>query len=159
MRTESDTAATQRSRLLDRRLRLSLGLFFLISVIMLGLLISHVARGDGSLSWAVLSLVLGGILGWIVTRVTVLHWDDARHAVVSQMDAFGVVVLCLYLLFLFTRDRLTGRWIDDAPLVSMIGLGLTAGTMIGRVFFTLRGIRGVLTSAGITPRLPRQRRH
>lgn len=155
---ENVTGSTQRSSLLDRKVRLNLRLFFLIAVIMLGLLIYHVARGDGSLGWALLSLALGGVVGGIENRVNVLDWDDARHVVVSRMDALGVVVLVLYVFFLFIRDRLLGRWIDDAPLLSMIGLGLTAGTMIGRVFLTRHGIRQVLADAGMLPEVARDQR-
>ena len=45
--------------------------------------------------------------------------------------------------------KLIGSEIHDAAAVGVVGLAMTGGAMLGRVYFTMRGIRRILVAAGM----------
>lgn len=84
--------------------------------------------------------VVGLGVGVIVGRMYRISWDAEASAVIGNIDWIGGIVLVVYLVFAFSRERLVGQWIDDATDVTTLVLGLTAGVMLGRVLAMRRSI-------------------
>ncbi len=138
-----------RRALVDRRLRLQLRIFLGVFVVMLVLDVVRIIRDDVNPLWACGGFAAGLALGVILARTKVLGWNASEGMVVGTMDALGIIILSAYLAFLVLRSRILGSRVDDAATVGMIGLAMTGGAMLGRVYFTMRGIRRLLVAAGV----------
>lgn len=88
-------------------------------------------------------------MGIVLSRMSHLQWNEDSHQVVARMDAIGGGILLLYLVFVFNRDQWLGYWVRGNDLAALT-LSLTAGTMLGRVIGTVRGIRAVLVAWGFS---------
>ena len=139
----------QRSTFVDKRLRLQLRIFLLIYLVMTVLVVERLIRGDVNPLWAPAGFAVGLILGFALSRTKVLGWDDSAHAVAGTSDALGIAILIAYVILMVFRSRIISAGVDDADAVGIIGLSMTAGAMFGRVYFTMRGVRRVLTAAGL----------
>ena len=134
--------------LIDRRLRLQLRIFLGVFVLMVILDVVRIIRENVNPLWALGGFAAGLALGLILTRTKVLGWNPSEGMVVGTMDAVGLIILVTYLAFLFFRSRILGSRVHDAETVGVIGLAMTGGAMLGRVYFTMRGIRRILATAG-----------
>lgn len=130
------------------QLQTQLRLFLAICLVMLALLVIDVVQKEISVTLALLALVVGALLGLLVNRMNRLRWDEQAQTVIAQMDWIGGGILVAYLAFMFGRDWMFGHWLEGTALTAF-GLGVTAGTMLGRVLGTRRGIRTLLESVGI----------
>ena len=88
-------------------------------------------------------ILLGLVVGIIVSRMYRLSWDEEAGQVISNMDWIGVIILVFYIIFILTRTLLVGYWVQGAPYFAII-LTITAGVMIGRVLGTRQGIHKIL---------------
>jgi hypothetical protein len=139
-------------RLVDRKLRVQLRLFLAIFAVMTAVVAYHLVRDGVSPLWAPVGFLPGLALGLVLCRTKVLRWEPDVRTVVEVTDLIGAVILVAYLAFIFfLRERIIGLAVEDAAAVGVVGLAMTAGAMLGRVYFTLRGIRNVLVEAGIRP--------
>ncbi len=111
-------------------------MYSVVFVIMLGIAVYNVARGD-------LSLWLGIGVGLVISRMFRLSWDEESSTVISRIDWLGGAILAAYVLFALFRNRLFSHWVSG-PALAAFTLSLVAGTMLGRVFGTVRGIRRIL---------------
>ncbi len=134
--------------LVDRRLRLQLRIFLAVFVVMVILVVARVFQDDVNPLWGIADFAAGIALGFFLARTKVLAWQPSEGMVVGTMDALGVIILVTYLAFLVFRSRLLGSRVHDAETVGVIGLAMTGGAMLGRVYFTMRGIRRILVAAG-----------
>lgn len=116
---------------------------------MVVLIVYHIFRDGVSPLWALGGFIPGLAIGFVLTRTKVLSWEPSEQVVVGTTDAVGIVILVVYILFILFRDRIIGSEVHDAAAVSLIGLALTAGAMLGRIYFTLRGIRNILVAADL----------
>ena len=142
----------QRARrwtLVDRSLRIQIRVFLGIFAIMAALAVARIVRDDVNPLWALAGFGAGLAIGFLLVRIKVLGWNPSERVVVGTTDAVGIVILVAYLTFLLVRNRIIGSRVDDAEAVGVIGLAMTGGAMLGRVYFTMRGIRRVLALAGI----------
>ena len=135
--------------LVDRSLRVQIRVFLGIFAVMAALAIARIVRDDVNPLWALAGFGAGLAIGFLLARVKVRGWDPSERVVVGTTDAVGIVILVAYLAFLLVRNRFIGGRVDDAEAVGVIGLATTGGAMLGRVYFTLRGIRRVLAVAGV----------
>lgn len=139
-------------RLVDRNLRTRLRIFLLVFVVMTALVIYHLLADGVAPPWAVAGFLPGLALGFILRRTKVLSWEPDDHAIVGVTDALGAAILVVYLVFVvFLRSRIIGLAVGDGAVVGVVGLAMTAGAMLGRVYFTMRGIRNLLVEAGLVP--------
>lgn len=132
----------------DDRLIKRLRIYLIIMVIMLIVVFFEVAMGIFSISWALGSILIGFGVGVLISRIYHLSWDDETSHVIGQMDKIGAVILLFYLVFIFTRTYYLGHWVQGAPLLALI-FSITAGTMLGRVMSTERGIKKIIKAANI----------
>lgn len=133
---------------ISRRLLVQLRIFGVIFLVMLGVLIYDVARGQLSVGTGAGGLALGLVLGVLVSRMYRLSYDEEEGQVAGRIDWVGGVILLLYVTFAFFRNTLFGPWVDAAQLAGF-GLSVSAGTMLGRLVGTRRGIRRVLEAWGL----------
>lgn len=132
----------------DRRLRLQLGIFSAVFVVVTALSVIRVARDGIDPLWPLAGFAGGLVIGILLARGRSLRWDAADHEVISSMSVLGIVVTVAYLAFLLVKDRLIAGAVSDVDAASVAGLAMTAGVMLGRTLVTVRAIRRVLTSAG-----------
>ncbi len=144
----SEKSANSRRHLIDRKLVTRLRLFSMIALVMLGVILVDIVRHEISFLLAGSGLLIGVVVGIIVSRMGRLSWDEGAGKVISQIDWVGAVILVLYIGFTLTRNWLFGHWVQGAML-GVFTLAITAGSMIGRVFGMRYGIRKTLEAWGM----------
>lgn len=87
------------------------------------------------LLWAATSILLGIMVGIVVSRMFHLSWDDENQHVVSNMDWIGAIIFVLYIIFIIGRSVILGYWVHGATYFGVI-FSITAGVMIGRIMGT-----------------------
>ncbi|AUB58861.1 hypothetical protein BK008_11430 [Methanobacterium sp. MZ-A1] len=138
----------QLSKYLDQRLIKRLRIYTIVMVVMLLVIIYEVITGTFSISWALGGVLVGLGIGTLVSRVYRLSWDDETSNVIGQMDWIGAIILICYLVFVFTRTHYLSYWLQGPPLMGLV-FSLTAGTMMGRVMSTERGVKRILRTWNI----------
>jgi len=133
---------------IDSKLIKRLRIYLVIMTIMLVLIAFEIIISPFTILMAIIGILIGFLLGGIISRIYRLSWDDETHNVIGQIDWIGGIILLFYLIFILTRAHYLGYWMQGAPLFAFI-LSLTAGTLLGRVMGTRRGIKRVLKSCKI----------
>jgi small-conductance mechanosensitive channel len=137
----------------DRGLRIQARLFLIIYAVMTVVVVYRVVIDRILPLWAVLGFSIGLLIGIVLSRTKKLSWDETERLVIGTSDALGLVILAGYFSFvLFLRDSLVASWVQDADAVGVVVLSMTAGAMLSRVHFTIRGVRRVLRLAGSGPK-------
>lgn len=129
---------------LDDKLRKQLIVFAIVFLVMVALMVFHLVRDHLNPLWILVGLVPGLGIGFLLSRTKVLQWDESQGLIVGTADVVGTVILVAYLLFQLSRTSIVGLHMENADLISLVSLAVTAGTMLGRLMFTLRNIRDVL---------------
>ncbi len=119
---------------LQRRLRL----FFILSAIMFLLALFDIYNGTLSIGIALISIVIGGIAGFISSRIFHLSWEKDGEVVVGRIDAIGWGVLILYILFEIARTTFFSTVLHLAASATAITYVFVASALLSRVF----GLRG-----------------
>ena len=132
----------------DHRLRFRLRVFLIIWLVLALVIAIDVLRHKFDISLVLLGSLTGFLIGLVLSRMYRLDWEQETTKVVSQLDVVGRVILGVYILFMVGRDWILGFWIQASDLMAFI-LCFTAGTMIGRVAGTRRGIRRILQALGV----------
>lgn len=130
---------------LDTRLIVRVRIFSIISIVMLSVITFEMLRGTINMSMAIVGVLIGLAVGIIVSRMFRLSWDEETKKVIGNMDWIGAVVLIFYISFMLTRTLLLGYYVQGSLFLAIV-LSITAGTFIGRVMGTRRGIRKVLNA-------------
>jgi len=128
---------------LDKRLIFRLRIYTLVMIFMLLVISGEVFSVTFSVAWARGGILIGLGVGTLATRMYRLSWDENTSHVISRIDWIGGIILIYYLIFVFTRTYYLSYWVQGAPLMGII-FSITAGTMLGRVLGTRRGIKKVL---------------
>lgn len=129
---------------IDRRLRMRLRIYFAISAILILLLIYNVYRGSLRLDFGLVGLMIGLGLGIITSRMYHISWDKDAKKVISRLDAYGIVILILYILLEVFRGKVVGFFTHNFE-VETVGFAVLAGIMFGRVIGTRGKIIRILT--------------
>jgi len=132
------------SELVDRKLTIQLRIFFAIFLIMTVLVVYHLIADRINPLWAVAGAVIGVVIGRILGRTKALSWNASTQTVIGSSSLLGTIILVAYIIFAIFKDELIDNWISDPAIVSVVGLALTAGVMIGRLSFMLRGLQDVI---------------
>ncbi len=130
--------------LVDRKLTIQLGIFFAVFVIMTGLVLYHLIADRIYPVWALAGVVIGVVIGRVLGRTKALDWNSSSQTVIASSSLVGTVILIAYIIFAIFKDEIIDNWISDAEIVTVVGLALTAGVMIGRLSFMLRELQDVL---------------
>ena len=122
---------------LNKRLKIRLFIYFFLSILLVCVLIYDVLVDQVGFGFPLLGIGIGIVIGIFVSRIFKISWDENAQRVISEMDAFGVIILLIYIIFDVYRERLVEYFIHG-PVVVATSFALLTGVMIGRVI----GIRG-----------------
>lgn len=106
-------------------------------------IVVEVLAGRFGLAFALIGVCVGLVIGIIVSRSRHLSWDEETNSVIDRIDWIGAILLVFYLVFIFTKSYLLGFYVQGAALFALL-LGMTAGSMLGRVLATRHGIKKLL---------------
>jgi len=116
--------------------------------LMLVVIAFEVLRGNFSIQWALGGIIIGLVIGTIVSRMYNLSWDEETNTVISNVDRIGAVILVGYLIWELTKSQFLGYWIDGNTLFAVI-LGITAGSMLARVLTNKRNMEEIMEALEI----------
>ena len=83
----------------------------MIGILLTGLMLYEVLEGIIGIELSLGGFLLGLFLGFIATRMFIIHWHDEKAKVVSRFDTIGIVIMLLYVVFSASRTWLFGHWI------------------------------------------------
>ncbi len=122
---------------LHRFLRLRLVIYLTVALSVGAFVVYNSFRNSIPGIFAAVGVAIGLVIGYVASRIHKISWSDKASKVMARMDIFGVGILVLYILFEVFRERIVGRFVDDAD-VTVTSFSILAGIMYGRVL----GIRG-----------------
>ncbi len=128
---------------LDKKLKNRMRWYFVLSFLLLGVVGYEILFGMVTVGFALLGVVMGIFLGVGVARMFHLSWDHDAKKIVSRLDAFGIVILVLYIAFVIVRRQIIGYFFY-ASMVGGMSMAISAGVMIGRVVGTRGKILKIL---------------
>ena len=131
-----------------KRLRLRVVVYFMISIIVLGISIFHIIEDYASVSLCVVGLLLGVFIGLGVARMYKISWDRRAEQVISKFDFFGIVILIFYIIFEIYRERIVAEFIHG-PSVVAVSFAVFAGIMYGRVMGISGKIKKIFIEEGV----------
>jgi hypothetical protein len=114
-----------------------------VALVVSAAIVVEVLAGRFGLAYALIGVCVGLVIGIIVSRSRHLSWDEETNSVIGRIDWIGAILLMCYLVFVFTKSYFLGFYVQGGALFALL-LGLTAGTMLGRVLATRRGINKLL---------------
>ncbi len=110
--------------------------FMVLAAIMLAIVIVDIAMGSLNIGWALFSIAIGAVIGFVSTRIFHLSWNKDGEQVVARVDKIGWIVLVAYIVFEIVRSSLFMKWLPDSA--TAITFAFVASALISRVF----GLRG-----------------
>lgn len=128
---------------LEPRLIMRLRIYSAVMIIMVVVITFEVLQHTVAISLAACGIIIGFVIGTVVSRMYRLSWEEETSHVIGRIDGIGAAILVFYLIFVFTRAHFLGYRMQGAPLLALI-LSITAGTMLGRVMSTRKGIKKIL---------------
>lgn len=133
---------------IDKKLTFRLRIYFLISLILIGVTIYEIVSGVVPVLFALIGIGIGIFLGIITARMFHLSWSHDAKKIVSQLDIFGGVILVLYIIFAIFRSRLIGYFIHGTA-IGGVSMAIVTGIMIGRVLGTRGRIIQILKEQNV----------
>lgn len=129
---------------LIRRLRI----YLIILLIIFAAIVVEVLEGRFGIAFVLIGVLIGLVIGIIVSREYHLSWDVETNSVIGHIDWLGAVLLACYLAFVITKSYFLGFYVQGAALFAIV-LGITAGSMLGRILGTRHGINKLLETLEI----------
>ena len=134
---------------IDRKLIFRIRIFYLIGIILTGLMLYEVLEGIIGIELSLGGFLLGLFLGFLATRMFIIHWHDEGAKVVSRFDTIGIIIMLLYVAFSASRTWLFGHWIHGSVLTAFT-YSILAGIMIGRIVGMCLKIKNILSEKSIS---------
>jgi len=134
---------------IDRKLIFRIRIFYAIGIILTGLMLYEVLEGIIGIELSLSGFLLGLFLGFLATRMFIIHWHDERAKVVSRFDTIGIIIMLLYVAFSASRTWLFGHWIHGSVLTAFT-YSILAGIMIGRIVGMCLKIKNILSEKSIS---------
>ncbi|MEJ0001868.1 MAG: hypothetical protein WDN09_01635 [bacterium] len=131
-----------------KRLRMRVIIYFVISIVVLGVSIFHILKDGANAFLALVGLLVGIVIGTVVARMYKISWDKNAAQVISKFDAVGVIILVLYVVFEVFRSKIVGYFVHG-PSVLAVSFAILAGIMYGRVFGIRGKVRQVFEEEGV----------
>ena len=129
---------------IDRKLIFRIRIFYVIGIILTGLMLYDVLEGIIGIELSLGGFLLGLFLGFIATRMFMIHWHEERAKVVSRLDTIGIIIMLFYVAFSVSRAWLFGHWIHGSALTAFT-YSILAGIMIGRIAGMRLKIKNILS--------------
>jgi len=134
---------------IDRKLIFRIRIFYVIGIILTGLMLYDVLEGIIGIELSLGGFLLGLFLGFLATRMFIIHWHEERAKVVSRLDTIGIIVMLIYMTFSLSRAWFFGHWIHGSVLTAFT-YSILAGIMIGRIVGMRLKIKNILSGQFIS---------
>ena len=134
---------------IDRKLIFRIRIFYVIGIILTGLMLYDVLEGIIGFELSIGGFLLGLFLGFLATRMFIIHWHEERAKVVSRLDTIGIIVMLIYMTFSLSRAWFFGHWIHGSVLTAFT-YSILAGIMIGRIVGMRLKIKNILSGQFIS---------
>lgn len=134
---------------IDRKLIFRIRVFYVIVTILTGFMLYDVLEGIIGIELSLGGFLLGLFLGFVATRMFIIHWHEERAKVVSRFDTIGIIVMLLYVAFSVSRTWLFGHWIQGSVLTAFT-YSILAGVMMGRIVGMRLKIKNILSEQCIS---------
>jgi hypothetical protein len=125
----------------DRKLRLQLIIFSLVFLVVIGIAVFRIVSDGLSTFGPLVGFAVGLVIGTLMARGRPMTWDSSGSEIVSSTTIFGVAITLVYFASKLLPENVVSRLVTDPNMVSVIGLTITGGLMLGRVLFMVRTIR------------------
>lgn len=122
---------------LHKFLRVRLAYYLTLAILLAGFVVYNSYQDSISGLYSALGVIIGICIGFFITRIHKISWDEKIGKVVGRFDLYGLVLLALLILFQIFRENIIRGYIDETD-VTTTGFAVLAGIMYGRVL----GIRG-----------------
>ncbi len=129
---------------IDRKLIFRIRIFYVMGIILTGLMMYDVLEGIIGIELSLGGFLVGLFLGFIATRMFIIHWHEERAKIVSRFDTIGIIIMLLYVAFSVSRTWLFGHWIHGSILTAFT-YSILAGIMIGRIVGMRIKIKNILS--------------
>lgn len=123
-------------------------IFGFVSLVFVFILGQDFFNGTISLAYLLGALIVGITVGMLASRMYHLSWDHDGKKVVGRLDAVGIVVLVLYILFAIFRKTLVGV-VVHGPMIGTVTIAVMGGLFLGQILGIRNGVRGILKAEGI----------
>jgi hypothetical protein len=120
--------------ILQRRIRI----FLIMGGVMALIVLRDIAIGQIDVLLAVISVVLGGAVGYFSSRIFHLSWNKDGAQIIGKIDMIGWIVLGGYVLFEVVRNLLFETVFHTGFSTTAITFAFVAAALVGRVL----GLRG-----------------
>lgn len=133
---------------IDRRLIFRIRIFYVIGIILAGLMLYDVFEDIIDIELSLGGFLLGLFIGVIATRMFIIHWHEERAKVVSRFDTIGIIIMLLYVTFSISRAWVFGHWIHGSVLTAFT-YNILTGIMIGRIVGMRLKIKRILSEQSL----------
>jgi hypothetical protein len=135
-------------RYIEDRLIKRLRIYVIVMVVMFAVIVIEILAGRFDITFVLIGVFIGLVIGIIISRGYHLSWDVETNYVIGRIDWIGAILLVCYLVFVFTKSYFLGFYVQGDKLFALL-LGITAGTMLGRILGTSHGINKLLQTLEI----------
>ncbi len=133
---------------IDRKLIFRIRIFYVIGIILTGLMLYDILEGIIGIELSFGGFLLGLFIGFIATRMFMIHWHEEKAKVVSRFDTIGIVIMLFFGAFSVSRAWLFGHWIHGSVLTAFT-YTILAGIMIGRIAGMRIKIKSILSKQSL----------
>jgi len=127
----------------ERKLIIRLRIFFIVFILLTGIIIYEVDRQYLPASACVGAVMMGMLMGAVFVRRKRIYWEEETSRVIARMDRIGIGLLVIYIIFLITRHWILHQWLRGDELTAF-SFSLAAGAMLGRLLSIRSQIRQIL---------------
>lgn len=138
------------NKFVQRKLVFRLRRLAIVLIILLGIICYDIFLKHANALFALSGIVGGYLLGTFLGSYANIHWHEESEKVIAKLDRVGIIVLILSICFSLSRRWILGHWVNGIQL-SVISLGIAAGTMSGRIITIRKQIREILRGKGLLP--------
>lgn len=133
---------SQYRKYLDKPVFTRMRVLIILSILFIVITIYEVLVAGFNIFQAMGSILIGLLVGIVVSRRYHLSWDSESQQVVSNIDWIGAVIFILYIIFMIGRSVVVGYWVHGTAYFGII-FAITAGVMIGRLVGTKHTINKI----------------
>jgi hypothetical protein len=132
----------------ERKLMRRLRIFFVVFIILIGVIIYEISQQYLEASACVGAMMLGMLSGAVFVRRKRIYWEEETSQIIARMDRIGIGLLIIYILFSVIRHFFLHNWLHGHRLTAF-SLSLTAGAMLGRLLSIRSQVRQILKERDI----------
>jgi len=117
---------------LHRRLFIQLILFFVIAIVMFGLVILDAITSHLNIWWILLGAIAGTIVGYVVGKAFKLNWHQDSRRIIMNVDRTGFIIIILYVLIRTLFNSEAKQFVSGVELLA-VTYSVLGGIMVGRL--------------------------